>query len=228
MSTAGPEFRYFSDESALYKALECELRATLESLMSNAERVVAVLPGGRTPTRYLPGVFAAELPWQRLMVMPTDERWVPLDDPHSNEALLGSIVPPACERFGLYTGDAAPEAALERIEQKLVATLGSHPPELVVVGMGADGHVASVFPGVPVQLSAGGLVCAARPAGLTPRISLSLSLLGRAPRIFLVAADADKAAQLENVMAGQAENLPVGELVACAGSRLTVFTCRLE
>lgn len=177
MSLAGPfawhRFEALTDASeALAEAVAVRLAATI------AERGSALLavPGGTTPARFLATLGTHDVAWDQVTVLPTDERFVAPDDPASNERMIRDAFAPLREgRAGFVSfhnaGDdlAAAARSLDSVLERLP------PIDVLVSGMGADGHIASLFPGDAAagQLDARLHAVAARPAGLPPRISLS-------------------------------------------------------
>ena len=150
-----------------------------------------VLAGGTTPRRCYELLAAMDLPWGRVTVLFGDERCVPPGDPESNfrmadEALLRRAAPASVHRIA---GELGPEEAAALYEP-VVATA---PLDLVLLGIGPDGHTASLFPGHPA-LRATGLVTGVRGAPKPPpeRVTLTLACLGAARRVVVLAAGADK------------------------------------
>lgn len=182
-----------------------------------------VVPGGRTPVPLFQLLRAADLDWSRVGVTLTDERWVPETDPASNAALLRRellVDRAACAPFlPLYDGSADAAAAAGAI-WKTVRVL-PWPFDAVVLGMGEDGHFASLFPGNAGLAQAldpdAEPACVAMRAPVVPfeRISLNLAALMQTRRLFLFATGEVKrdillaAARREN-----RERWPVATLLA--------------
>lgn len=167
-----------------------------------------IATGGRTPAPVYDLLARADLPWDRVRVTLTDERWVEAHSPESNERLVRDHL--CVERAAgatfvpLKTAHGAPEGAVEEVSGLLDGIL---PADAVLLGMGEDGHVASLFPGGPVE--AEGLVVAA-PSG-APQPRLSLTLAGLEPRglTVLLIAGAAKRRVLE-----EGADLPVHTLLS--------------
>lgn len=184
-----------------------------EALASEAARIVAdgirsaralrlVLAGGTTPLRCYQILAGMALPWGRVRVLFGDERCVPPTHPESNyrmvvDALLARVAPASVHRVPAELG--AEEAAT--LYEPVVAEA---PLDLVLLGIGPDGHTASLFPGSPA-LRAAGLVVAVHGAPKPPpdRVSLTLRALRAGKRVLILAAGAEKREALRRALAGE-------------------------
>lgn len=158
--------------SAMADAMADRLRAAV----AERGRAGLAVSGGRTPRLVLPLLALADLAWDRVTVTLTDERWVAPEHPDSNEGLARRLLltgPAAAARFlGFHTGDSTAAAGQPAVERQLAAL--PLPLDTVFLGMGEDGHMASLFPGGP-ELVTGGL-CVPSRAPLPPRERLSLTV----------------------------------------------------
>ena len=175
------------------------------------------LSGGGTATECYQALAGRPgLPWSGVEVFLGDERCVPPDDPDSNHRMITEVlldvVGPVGADHPMYTAGPAAEAAAAY--QELVVALGH--PDLVHLGLGPDGHTASLFPGSsgladddPTHL----VVANTDPNGVNPhqRLTLTFAGIARAERIVVTVAGASKRAALAGIMAG--EDLPGGRLV---------------
>lgn len=166
-----------------------------------------VLAGGSTPRRAYELLAERPLPWGRVAVLFGDERCVPATDPESNywmahETLLERVHPGTVHRM---PGELGAEAAAALYDGVVRAT---SPLDLVLLGMGPDGHTASLFPGNPALDATGGAV-AVHDAPKPPpdRVSLTLHALRTARRVVLVVTGADKAGGLRGAQRG---DVPAG------------------
>lgn len=184
--------------------------AAADVFLRQRPRTVA-LAGGRTPLALYERLAALPYDWASLEVFFGDERCVPPDHPDSNfrmasETLL-SRVPARVHRMRGETCDAA------GYEEELRAVFGQGPPtfDLVFLGMGADGHTASLFPGHPALEETGRLVVKVeRPDN--PRLTLTLPVLSSsALAVFLVSGE-DKRGALRRLLDG--EDLPAARVAA--------------
>ena len=162
-----------------------------------------VLAGGTTPKRAYELLSAMEVEWGRVSVLFGDERCVRPDHPESNyrmarEALLDRVAPATVYRMPAELG---PEEGAELYE-KVVARLT--PLDVVVLGVGEDGHTASLFPGHPV-LEAPGLVAGIHDSPKPPpeRVTLTLHALQAARIVIILATGAGKAGAVAKARRGE-------------------------
>ncbi len=152
-----------------------------------------VLAGGTTPKRCYELLAELDVQWGRVSVLFGDERCVPPDHPDSNyrmvkESLLDRVAPATVYRMPAELGpDEGADAYAE-----VVANVA--PLDLVLLGVGEDGHVASLFPGHPL-LRATGLTAGIRDSPKPPpeRVTLTLEAIGDAGRVLIIATGAGKA-----------------------------------
>ncbi len=179
-------------------------------LAGGQPRAIAV-PGGSTPGPILAALAQrADIGWRDVAVWLTDDRCVTTDHPASNFGLL--------ERSLAATG-----AALIPLEE------GTTPPsfDLVWLGMGADGHIASLFPNTDPHADGALEVVRLTPDPLPPeapfdRLSLTLSALVRARHIMLVLKGTEKRKILDDALGG-ANDLPIARLLSAAQAPVTIF-----
>jgi 6-phosphogluconolactonase len=161
-----------------------------------------VLTGGTTPRRAYRLLAERSLPWGRVTVLFGDERCVPPDDAESNyrlarEELLSRVHPGTVHRMAGELGAEEAAALYEPIVQALA------PLDLVLLGIGPDGHTASLFPGNPA-VAAGGQAVAVHGSPKPPpdRVSLTLGALRSARRTVLLVTGGDKAEALRLAQRG--------------------------
>ncbi|CAN7329625.1 6-phosphogluconolactonase [Bosea sp. LjRoot9] len=205
MVTSGPliwhRFETLADASeALAEAVAVRLRAVL---VTRGSALLAV-PGGTTPARFLAALGAHDLAWDKVTLLPTDERFVSADDPASNERMIRQAFAPLGEGRARFLSFHRAAADLDAAAGAVSAELAGLPAlDILVSGMGADGHVASLFPGEPAAAMTGrGLhAVPAHPAGLPARISLSPARLTGAAWASLLVSGAEKAEVLTTAQA---------------------------
>lgn len=197
-----------------------------------AQRNVASLlvPGGTTPQPIFERLNAMPLNWERIQVGLTDERWVATSHVDSNENLVRRTLlrgaASAVQFHSLYTGARKPSSGLKQAEASM-ATM-ARPFDVVLLGMGTDGHFASLFPGIP-QLAAGldpknQAACLAvdAPQSGYPRMSLTLSALLNAKLLLIAISGRLKRNVLAQALAGKATT-PIAALVAARKDDLEIL-----
>jgi 6-phosphogluconolactonase len=196
-----------------------------------------VLAGGRTPREVYgrlasPGE-AGPVPWQSVRLFWGDERFVPPDHEASNyrmarETLLLQVRPPAQHVFPIPTDAPGPEEAARRYERLLRGLFpGDAFPvfELVLLGLGADGHTASLFPGGPECEERSRWCVASRApegAAVPERVTLTLPVLSAARSAAFLVTGEDKRGALQTLLSGAGGALPA-QSVRLAGE-LYLFT----
>ncbi len=192
--------------------LAADLAEVLRHAVSERGRAFIAVPGGTTPREFLVSLGRYDLPWSRITVMPTDERDVAPDDMRSNERMIRECLPLASDGFIPLRADGRPlEDAAEELGNRVAPLL---PLDAVVVGMGADTHIASLFPGDPRLGSPerGALppIVPSYPAGLEPRLSLAPSPLATARwRALLIAGEQKRSALMASLEAKEPVAHPV-------------------
>jgi 6-phosphogluconolactonase len=172
-----------------------------------------VLAGGDTPRRCYELLAGLDVEWGRVTVLFGDERCVPADHPDSNyrvarEALLDQVSPATVHRIA---GELGPDEGAAEYA-RVVAALA--PLDVVVLGVGEDGHTASLFPG-DAALNAKGWAVGIRNSPKPPpeRVTLTLQALRGAHRVIVLATGAGKA---QAVAMAKREEVPSGMI---AGAR---------
>ena len=157
------------------------------------------VPGGRTPRGMLASLAAtdrADAPdWTRVTVLLADERALPSGDPERNDWLVReTLLAPLGGRAPRFVPMRAEDADLERAAQDYASELAV-PLDLVVLGVGEDGHVASLFPGSPLFSDAARLVAVVRDSPKPPPVRLTLAprALAEARAVLVLASGSGKA-----------------------------------
>jgi 6-phosphogluconolactonase len=192
------------------------------AIATRGEASLAVA-GGRTPRHAFRLLSAKSLDWRRVTITLVDERWVEPTSEDSNERLVRENLlqsEAGVATFLPMKADGAPNAAAARFAERLP----DHPFDAVLLGMGDDGHFASLFPGSPaleVGLDpASDVRCIAVPAGepapLQPRLSLTLAEIARAGLVLLLAKGAAKQRMLDRAVEKGVDprHLPMAALLA--------------
>ena len=224
--------RDFTDGEALAAALAESVAADLRNGLSERGRASLALSGGSTPKRFLLALSGQDLDWPKVEITLVDERWVPQTDERSNAALVRSHLMQgraANARFvPLYTGDETPEAGIAGAEARITSM--ALPFDAAILGMGADGHTASFFPGgdnLDEALSGTNkaLLTAMRAPGAgEPRITLTRQVLLQSRALYLHIEGAEKAAVLDKALVpGPVDEMPVRAMLQQDQSDLVIF-----
>lgn len=194
------DFKEYPDAELMMIDLANQLAGDLENALLTHDRVSFAVPGGTTPGPVFDTLSAVDLGWDRIDVMLTDERWVPESSDRSNTRLLRErlLVDKAAAAIliPLYANAPAPEDKLPALAAALDPIL---PISVMLLGMGADMHTASIFPEAD-QLDAAlhgddNLVAMRAPGAPEPRITLSAKVLkGAMCRHIVIIGDEKRAA----------------------------------
>jgi len=202
----------FSSPELLADAVALHIVNCAANAVAVTGRFTIALSGGSTPAAAYRRLATPDsrLPtpdWQRTHVVWGDERCVPPDDLRSNyrmakEALLDRVPIPA-DQIHRIRGEDDPEKAAMEYERELRGLLGSEGLDLVLLGMGEDGHTASLFPGqAAVHETARWVIAVPAPDGTMWRITLTPAVLNAARNVTFVVAGPSKAARLQQVLEG--------------------------
>lgn len=179
-----------------------DIASCMDQAMLQRGRVLVAFPGGTTPAPIFECLPREPFPWDRVTILPTDERDVAREDPRSNIGMLARLFAPLGARV-------VPLAEADSLD---------FPLDLAWLGMGEDGHTASLFPGPDLEaaFTSQARVVAIRPDPLpagapVARHSLSAHALASARMLVVAITGATKRAVLESALAGAP--LPVGRLL---------------
>jgi 6-phosphogluconolactonase len=191
------------------------------------------LSGGSTPQRAYELASASDADLSAATLWLGDERLVPADDERSNLRMVRTALTdrlPEERRPRLMAVDTAldPHAAAAAYESLLWETIGRHPRlDLALMGLGPDGHTASLFPGRPALAESHRSVVGVPEAGmepLVPRVTLTLPLFNRAREVVFLVAGADKAAAAARVFGSpRDETAPAALIRPGAGKLIAVL-----
>ncbi|MCC7179995.1 MAG: 6-phosphogluconolactonase [Acidobacteria bacterium] len=219
-----PTLQVIDSPAALADAVAAQVERTAAEAVAVRGRFAMAVAGGSVATTCFPRLVTAQVDWARTEVFFVDERAVRSDHPDSNyglaHRLLLSRVPLRAGRARRMAGELAPVSAARRYEETLVRLLGRPPVlDLVLLGVGEDGHVASIFPGRQGLDAPGGWVAAVLDAPKPPgqRVTLTLPTLVAARRIIVAAMGPEKAKAVRAALSNPASMLPVARVAREAG-----------
>jgi 6-phosphogluconolactonase len=183
------------------EALALKLSENVGDVLKGQNSCSFALAGGNTPKPLYQYMSCLAWPWDRIKVTLTDERWVPRKSEDSNENMIRDcLMREAAEKahlVGLKNKEPTPEKGQDFCETTLNKSIS--PLDIVILGMGEDGHIASIFPSMEntetlLNRFQPRLCMAANPKELQPRMSLTLSYLLSAKHIYLfISGDKKKA-----------------------------------
>ena len=215
-------WRQFADEHAHSLALSQALQASIQDLLARQNRMVLALSGGQSPRAMMALLSQANLDWSRVTVQWVDERLLTRHHPDSNselieQALLQHEAAQAqwCNVLPLLDGEAR---VLDTAEQQKVlqAALAAYQtPDIVVLGMGTDGHTASLFANAPQFAAAMDahqtqpLLIVEPPSAPYARISMTLAAILQAQMLYLAAYGAEKQALLQKAVLTEDRQWPI-------------------
>jgi 6-phosphogluconolactonase len=213
-----PPASKFADSDLLSRTLSAQLAASLEAAIAARGLASLVVSGGKSPVKLFEALSAEDLDWSRVCVALADERWVEPSDPGSNEKLVREVLLQGRAAAARFVGlkNAAPTPDLGAVSAWETFARIPRPFDATVLGMGDDGHTASLIPGSPNlpralnPAAVAGCVGMWSPVAPHPRLSLNLSALLDSRRIVVLITGAEKwrtycAASAE----GPVEDMPV-------------------
>lgn len=212
------EFKEYADSEMMMIELANVLAGALKNALLTHDAVSFAVPGGTTPGPIFDSLCAVDLDWDRVNVMLTDERWVPETSARSNTRLLRErllIEKAAAARYvPLYADAATPEDKLPELAAHIAPML---PINVMLLGMGADMHTASIFPGADqLDLALNGkdvLVAMRAPNAPEPRITLSADVLNGAMSRHVVIIGDEKRAALEKAQNMSPNEAPIAAVL---------------
>lgn len=199
----------------------------LHSAILDRDRFTIALSGGSTPQPLYKALAQQDLPWNKIQVLWGDERYVPPNHPDSNAGMaraawLNHVPIPAENIYPMPTNEADPVVAAQKYEQALQGLFqtqpGVFPPiDVILLGMGDDGHTASLFPHTDALRVTDRLITVGNKDG-QPRITFTAPLINQARCVVFVVAGASKQPALSQVFADTAdERLYPSRLIQPAG-----------
>ncbi len=205
----------YPDAELMMFQLADTLASELAAQLRTHERASLCVPGGTTPGPAFDVLSGVRLDWDRVTVFLNDERWVPESDTRSNGRLLRQRLltghAATAEFIPLYLDTAEPEEAVEALSDAIEPHL---PISVLLLGMGADMHTASLFAGADRLAEAlspdAPILLPMRAAGAgEPRVTLSARVLADAISIHILITGAEKRAALERAMRLTPQDAPV-------------------
>lgn len=219
----------------LADAVAGDIAFIIESAVDARGSSLIAVPGGSTGPAIFPKLASQKLPWKKVTIIPTDDRVVPVDSELANvRGIAKAFLPLGARVIPIVSGAAedyrlAGNAADARLKDL------PWPPDLVWLGMGADGHTASIFPGPDLQ-DALDAPKARRAVGVMPdplpkdapvaRVTLTRAAILSARTVTIVITGNEKREVLERAIAdGQSSRSPIGRVLAEAEQPIDIHWC---
>ena len=217
------EFWDYDSIEEMADAVAGDIGFIVESAIDARGAALLALPGGNTPKPIYQKLAAAKLEWKRVTLIPGDERLVPMQSELSNVRAIAQAFLPTGARVIPITGDIADYHLAGNSADARLQDL-KWPPDLVWLGMGADGHTASIFPGpdledaltAPKSRRAVGVMPDPMPADApVARVTLTRAAILSARTILIAITGQPKRDLLEQAIKdGHSSKLPIGRVLA--------------
>lgn len=201
-------------DAIVQRALEIVLDTCRQAIAERDQFTIA-LAGGSTPKPLYEAIASQSLPWEKLHIFWGDERYVPADHPDSNEGMarrawLDRVAIPATNIYPVPTTVDDPAIAADQYEQTLRTFFHASAPDfpafdLILLGIGDDGHTASLFPQTEALAVRDRLITVGNKAG-QPRITFTAPLINQARSVVFMVAGANKRSALAQIFAETADD----------------------
>ncbi len=211
----GNNIKVVPDNTALVAEVLEWIKNTLIKAIKQRGQAHIALAGGSTPKVIYQALASSHLPWDQLHIFWGDERYVPSTDPDSNEFMARqnwlNLVPiPAANIHPWPTGAGQPKQCAAQYQSEILdcfkLSLGQIPKfDLILLGMGEDGHTASLFPHTPALRVTDRLTTVSSKDG-QPRLTLTTSIINQAYCVAFIITGANKQAALHQVFSAAADN----------------------
>jgi 6-phosphogluconolactonase len=222
MPAHAARMKRFASHGQASAALAALVAADLENALDERGAASLAVPGGTTPGEFMSLLAQRDLDWPWITVTLTDERWVDPANERSNAGLVARTLGHSTRPYQwwpMWRDGFTPEQAAVQLDAARRSI--SWPLDVVVLGMGEDGHVASLFPGDETGFDGTGerrFVAVRGPAG-EPRVSLNAAAITEARSVYLLLKGAAKQARL----AAADSRLPVSRVLAMREGPTVVF-----
>jgi 6-phosphogluconolactonase len=224
------EWWEYDDLAEMAAAVAGDVGFIIESAIDARGAAVIALAGGKTPAPIYEKLSAAKLDWKRVTIIPGDERIVPLGDPLSNVTTLAKFfLPKGARVMPIVPNTIADYKTAGRSADALMQDL-HWPLDLCLLGVGNDGHTASIFLGPdldealtgPKEQRALGVMPGPMPVdAAVPRVTLSLAAITSARALLIAATGKEKRKLIETaIQQGRSSPYPIGHVLA--GTELPV------
>lgn len=216
-----PALQLYPSADLMARMVAAEIADLLADAVELEGTALFVGAGGTTPRAIYGYLSAAPICWKRINVTLTDERWAPLNSLDSNARMLGETLLQGAAASAIFSPlpTVAPNAIGGADEAEDVLRNLHRSADIMLLGMGEDGHIASLFPGSSALAEGldpeGRRLCIAVPAGEPAppqaRISLTLNAIAKARRVVLAITGESKRRTIQRALSG--DDLPVRAVI---------------
>jgi len=229
------EWWEYDSVDELADAVAGDVAFIVESAIDARNASLIAVPGGKTAPAVFPKLAAQTVQWKRVTIIPGDERLVPVGDELSNvREIARAFLPTGARVIPIVSGKVADHKLAGNAADALLQDM-PWPPDLVWLGMGEDGHTASIFPGADLQ-DALDAPKARRVVGVMPdplppeapvaRVTLTRAAILSARTVLITITGQKKREVLEQAIAdGQSSRLPIGRVLAEAEQPIDIHWC---
>jgi 6-phosphogluconolactonase len=224
----------YDDAEEMAEAVAGDIAYIIGQALAARGRATVAFPGGSTPLPALKKLAAMPIEWADVTIIPTDDRLVPVTDPLSNAGMLARLFLPKKARVvPLTAGESDPVLAGRAADERLADL--EFPLDVAWLGVGEDGHTASIFPGPDFDAAIAGpkarRAIGVRPDPLpaeapVPRVTLTGPTLATARVVTLVLSGKAKRRTVElAIKQGASSPLPIGRLLAELDMDIDIHWC---
>jgi 6-phosphogluconolactonase len=219
-------YNIYADTNELADSFAKLFKKRCDELFKNKENIFIALSGGSTPNLYLGKLadpqFSGEINWHRIHFFFVDERMVDPLDPGSNyrsiKELFFDKIPIPEENIHRIKGEIVPQLEVRRYGNEIVNNVGKKQNSLpefdwILLGMGSDGHTASIFPNVELKEEYQKIAAISKkPETGQIRVTITEDIINNADFVTFIIAGKDKAKTVSDVLSGNPENYPAGRI----------------
>lgn len=232
MKNLNHNFFHFTSRGELCSSLARSVAAQLREALLDKDRATLIVSGGSTPLPMFRELCQQDLDWKRVHITLADERWVAEDHPDSNTSLvkreLLQGLASAAHFIPLWNDASTLEQGVERTEALLAEY--TEPFDVVILGMGNDGHTASLFPCADAKALNRGLTSQESSVPMCPttaphkRISMTLQRLLNCQHLILHTSGVDKRKTLESALSSDViEEMPIRAFLQHSGICMSLY-----
>lgn len=232
MKIIRPKLHHFDTPEMLHESLALRVADDLHDAIDQKGYATLMLSGGNTPKPFLSRLSQEPVQWEKVRIGLVDERWVEPTSLQSNEQLVNASLlqgeAKKADFVPIYRSDLSPEASVEVLDGLLRSKL--FPFDVVILGMGSDGHTASLFPNRPelasLLKSDSKQLCgvAEAPAEPKTRMTLSLAAIASCTHCYLHIEGEQKYSVYQEALSGEElEAMPIRAAISACGSSFETY-----